>query len=289
MTKENTMLNGQGSTATGKRAGGVALITGGSRGIGKAIALRLARAGCSVAIAAKTAEPHPKLEGTIYTAAEEIEKRGGKALALQCDIRFEDQIEAAINKTVEVFGGIDMLINNASAIHLAPTTDVEAKRFDLMHGINVRGTFLMCKWAIPHLKKGVNPHILNLSPPLNMNPKWAGAHLAYTLSKYGMSMIAMGLAEELKPFGIAANALWPKTTIATAAVQNLLGGDFLIQRSRTPQIVADAAFEILGRPAAECTGNFFIDEEILQQAGVTDFTKYAVNTAYEPMQDIFID
>jgi citronellol/citronellal dehydrogenase len=273
----------------GSMAGRTALIMGGSRGIGKAIALKLAAAGCNIAIAAKTTQAHPKLEGTIYTAAEEIKKAGGKVLALPCDIRFEEQIEAAVAKTAETFGGIDILVNNASAIHLAPTTDTEAKRFDLMHGINVRGTFLMCKKAIPYLKKGINPHILNLSPPLNMNPKWAGAHLAYTLSKYGMSMIAMGLAEELKPFGIAANALWPKTTIATAAVQNLLGGDFIIQRSRTPQIVADAAFEILSRPAAACTGNFFIDEEVLQQAGITDFSVYAVNTGHEQMQDIFID
>lgn len=266
-----------------------ALITGGSRGIGKAIALKLAAAGYNVAIAAKTTEAHPKLEGTIYTAAQEIEAAGGKTLALQCDIRFEDQIEAAVAQTVSAFGGIDILVNNASAIHLAPTSDMEAKRFDLMHGINVRGTFLVCKHAIPHLKKGINPHILNLSPPLNLNPKWFGAHLAYTMSKYGMSMVVMGLAEELKPFGIAANALWPRTTIATAAVQNLLGGDFLIQRSRTPQIVADAAWIIVNKPAATCSGNFFIDESILAEAGITDLSQYTINPAHELIQDIFID
>jgi citronellol/citronellal dehydrogenase len=275
--------------ATHDVRGANVLITGGSRGIGKAIALKLAAAGCNVAIAAKTTEAHPKLEGTIYTAAEEIEAAGGKALALQADIRDEVQIMAAVAKTVETFGGIDILINNASAIHLAPTTDTEAKRFDLMHGINVRGTFLMCKHAIPHLKKGRNPHILNLSPPINMNPKWLGAHLAYTMSKYGMSMVVMGLAEELKPFGIAANALWPQTTIATAAVKNLLGGDFLIQKSRTPEIVADAAFEILSRSPKACTGNFFLDEAVLQQAGITDFSKYAVNGQEQLMKDIFLD
>lgn len=276
------------STSTKTFSGKTALITGGSRGIGKAIALKLAAAGCNIAIAAKTTEAHPRLEGTIFTATEEIEKAGGKALALACDIRNEEQIAATVAKTVETFGGIDILVNNASAIHLAPTTDIEAKRFDLMHSINVRGTFLMCKHAIPHLKKGANPHILNLSPPLNLNPKWFGAHLAYTMSKYGMSMIVLGLAEELKPHGIAANALWPQTTIATAAVQNLLGGDFLMQKSRTPQIVADAAFEILSKPAAECTGNFFIDEQVLQQAGITDFSPYAVNAEEQLMQDLFI-
>lgn len=285
MTEQHT--NSAGSNAS--FAGRTALISGGSRGIGKAIALKLAAAGCNVAIAAKTTEAHPKLEGTIYTAAEEIEAAGGKALPLPTDIRFEEQIEAAIAKTVETFGGLDILVNNASAIHLAPTTDTEAKRFDLMHSINVRGTFLMCKHAIPHLKEGRNPHILNLSPPLNLNPKWFGAHLAYTMSKYGMSMVVLGLAEELKHYRIAANALWPRTTIATAAVRNLLGGDFLIQKSRTPQIVADAAFEILSRPATECTGNFFIDEDVLQQAGITDFSPYAVNEGEKLMQDIFVD
>ena len=269
--------------------GKTALITGGSRGIGKAISLRLAEAGCNVAIAAKTAEAHPKLEGTIYTAAEEIEKAGGKALPLQVDIRYEEQITAAVEEIVKTFGGIDILVNNASAISLTPTEQTEAKRFDLMHGINVRGTFLVSKACIPHLKKSTNAHILNLSPPLNMNAKWFGAHLAYTMSKYGMSMVVLALAEELKPFKIAANALWPQTTIATAAVQNLLGGDFLIQRSRKPEIVAEAAFAILKRSSADCTGNFFIDEEVLKQEGITDLSAYTVNPSNELQKDIFID
>jgi len=254
------------------------LITGGSRGIGKAIALRLAREGANIAIAAKTTEPHPKLEGTIYTAAEEIEQFGVKVLALQCDIRSEDQIQAAVNKTAETFGGIDMLVNNASAISLTPTEQTDPKRFDLMMDIEIRGTFFMCKACIPHLKKSANAHILNLSPPLNLNPKWFAQHLAYTISKYGMSMIVLGLAEELKQYRIAANALWPKTTIATAAVQNLLGGDFLMQMSRTPEIVAEAAYHIFKRASAECTANFFIDEDVLKQEGVIDFEKYSVNS-----------
>ena len=269
--------------------GKTALITGGSRGIGKAISLRLAEAGCNVAIAAKTAEAHPKLEGTIYTAAEEIEKAGGKALPLQVDIRYEEQITAAVEEIVKTFGGIDILVNNASAISLTSTEQTEAKRFDLMHGINVRGTFLVSKACIPHLKKSTNAHILNLSPPLNMNAKWFGAHLAYTMSKYGMSMVVLGLAEELKPFKLAGNALWPQTTIATAAVQNLLGGDFLIQRSRKPEIVAEAAFAILKRSSADCTGNFFIDEEVLKQEGITDLSAYTVNPSNELQKDIFID
>ena len=269
--------------------GKTVLITGGSRGIGKAIALRLAKEGANIAIAAKTAEPHPKLEGTIFTAAEEIEKLGVKALPLQCDIRYDDQIDAAVKKTVETFGGIDILINNASAINLTPTEQTEPKRFDLMHGIQVRGTFFMCKACIPHLKKSTNAHILNLSPPLNLNPKWFAQHLAYTMSKYGMSMIILGLAEELKKDKIAANALWPKTTIATAAVQNLLGGDFLMQMSRTPEIVAEAAFYIVSKPAEQCTGNFFIDEDVLAKEGITDLDKYAVNKQQKLMTDIFLD
>ena len=265
------------------------LITGGSRGIGKAIALRLAKEGANIVIVAKTTEPHPKLDGTIFTAAEEIDKAGpGRVLPLQGDIRFEESINQVVKAATDSFGGIDILINNASAINLFPTEQTEAKRFDLMHNINVRGTFLTCKAAIPHLKKSHNPHILNLSPPLNMDPQWFAKHLAYTMSKYGMSMIILGLAEELKKNRIAANALWPKTTIATAAVQNLLGGDFLIQRSRTPEIVADAAFYILQQPSYECTGNFFIDEEVLQKNGVTDFTHYAVNPSQKLMMDLFV-
>jgi citronellol/citronellal dehydrogenase len=265
------------------------LITGGSRGIGKSLAIRLAKEGANLAIVGKTVEPHPKLEGTIYTAAEEIKNAGnGKVLPLQGDIRYEENINQFVKATAEKFGGIDILINNASAINLFPTEQTEAKRFDLMYGINVRGTFFTSKACIPYLKKARNPHILNLSPPLNMDPAWFAKHLAYTMSKYGMSMIILGLAEELKPHRIAANALWPKTTIATSAVRNLLGGDFLIQRSRKPEIVADAAFYILQQPSYECTGNFFIDEEVLKQHGVTDFSGYAVNPDQKLMMDLFV-
>ncbi|HEY0067194.1 MAG TPA: NAD(P)-dependent oxidoreductase [Flavisolibacter sp.] len=269
--------------------GKTALITGGSRGIGKAIALRLAKEGVNIAIAAKTTEPHPKLEGTIHTAAEEIRAAGAEALALACDIRSEEQIQKAVDETVARFGGIDILINNASAISLTPTEATEPKRFDLMHDIQIRGTFFMCRACIPHLKKSTNAHILNLSPPINLNPKWLAQHLAYTISKYGMSMIILGLSEELKGDKIAANALWPRTTIATAAVQNLLGGDFLMQMSRTPDIVAEAAWHILRRPSAECTGNFFIDEDVLRREGITDFGQYAVNPEQKLMTDIFLD
>lgn len=266
-----------------------ALITGGSRGIGKAIAERLAKEGCNIAIAAKTTEPHPKLEGTIYTAAKDIEALGVACLPLQCDIRDEEQIQAAIDETVNRFGGIDILVNNASAISLTPTEHTDPKRFDLMMDIEIRGTFFMCKACIPHLRKSANAHILNLSPPLNMNPKWFAQHLAYTVSKYGMSMIVLGLAEELKKDKIAANALWPKTTIATAAVQNLLGGAALMKMSRTPEIVADAAYAILSKPSDECTGNFFIDEDVLAEEGISDFSKYAVDASQKLMTDIFLD
>ena len=265
------------------------LITGGSRGIGKAIALRLAKEGANIAIAAKSAEPHPKLEGTIYTAAAEIEKLGVKALPLQCDIRNEQQIQTTVDAVVQTFGGIDILINNASAINLMPTEQMEPKRFDLMHSIQVRGTFFMCQACIPFLKQSNHAHILNLSPPLNLNPKWFAAHLAYTMSKYGMSMIVMVLAEELKKYNIGVNALWPQTTIATAAVQNLLGGDALMQMSRSPQIVADAAAAILSQAPAECTGNFFIDEEVLKKHGVSDLSAYAINAEQPLMKDIFLD
>src|SRR6201994_2569682 len=267
----------------------IVLITGGTRGIGKAIAIRLAKEGAKIAIVGKTAEPNPKLEGTIYTAAEEIAAvRNGKVLPLQGDIRFEESIRDVVAKTVAEFGGIDILVNNASAINLSATEQTEPKRFDLMHSINVRGTFLVSQACIPHLKQAHNPHILNLSPPLNLDPRWFGPHLAYTMSKYGMSMIVVGLAEELRQYRIAANALWPKTIIATAAVKNVLGGDFLIQRSRTPEIVADAAFYILQKPSFESTGNFFIDEDVLQQEGISDFGKYAINPDKKLMNDLFL-
>ncbi|MEP7257317.1 MAG: NAD(P)-dependent oxidoreductase [Flavitalea sp.] len=265
------------------------LITGGSRGIGKAIALKLAAAGANIVIAAKTAEPHPKLEGTIYTAAEEIGKAGtGKVIAVQADIRNEENIHDIVAKALEAFGGIDILINNASAINLSTAEQLDPKRFDLMNTINVRGTFLMSQACIPHLKKAANPHILNLSPPINLDPKWFTRHTAYTMSKYGMSMVALGLSAELKKDKVGVNALWPRTTIATAAVQNILGGDQLIQRSRKPSIVADAAFYILQRDSAQCTGNFFIDEEVLKENGVVDFAGYAVNPEKPLMTDLFL-
>jgi len=264
-------------------------ITGGSRGIGKAIALRLAKEGANIAIAAKTTEAHPKLEGTIYTAAAEVEAFGVRALPLACDIRDEAAIRRAVDEAATQLGSIDILVNNASAISLTGTEQTEAKRFDLMHDIQIRGTFFVCQACIPHLKNASNPHILNLSPPINLNPKWLGQHLAYTISKYGMSMIVAGLAEEYKTAGIAANALWPATTIATAAVQNLLGGEVLMQMSRTPEIVADAAFHILKQPASECSGNFFLDEDVLNKEGITDFSKYAVKEGAKLMKDIFLD
>lgn len=265
-----------------------ALITGGSRGIGKAIAMKLAENGANIAIAAKTSTPHPRLEGTIHTAAAEIERTGsGKVIAIQTDIRSDDDIRSAVLKTVETFGGIDILVNNASAINLASTEQIEPKRYDLMQDINVRGTFFMCQAAIPHLKNSGNGHILNLSPPLNMDRKWFPKHLAYTMSKYGMSMIVLGLASELKKYRIAVNALWPRTTIATAAVQNLLGGDDLVRHSRTPQIVADAAFQILQQPAT-ATGNFYIDEDVLRQNGTENFDQYAVTPGVNLMPDLFL-
>src|SRR5258708_16140113 len=265
------------------------LITGGTRGIGKAIGLRLAAAGANIVIAGKTSEPNPKLEGTIYTAAEEIaDEGGGKVLHLKGDIRFEESIQDIVSQTVNTCGGIDILVNNASAINLFPTEQVEPKRWDLKHDIKVRGTFFMSQACIPYLKQAHNPHILNLSPPLNLDPRWFAPHLAYTMSKYGMSMIVLGLAEELRQYRIAANALWPKTTIATAAVKNLLGGDFLIQRSRTPDIVADAAYYILQRPSFETTGNFFIDEDVLQQEGISEFCNYHINPDQKLMNDLFL-
>jgi citronellol/citronellal dehydrogenase len=250
-------------------------ITGASRGIGLAIGKRAARDGANVVIAAKTSDPNPKLPGTIFTAAKEIEEAGGKALALQCDIRFEDQVQASVAKAVETFGGIDILVNNASAISLTGTEMTEMKRYDLMHGINTRGTFLVSKTCIPHLKKAANPHVLNLSPPLNMETRWFSPHVAYTMAKFGMSMCVLGMAGEYKSAGIAFNALWPRTVIATAAVQNLLGGDASMKASRKPEILADAAYIIFNKPARECTGNFFIDDEVMIASGKSDLSEYA--------------
>jgi citronellol/citronellal dehydrogenase len=249
-------------------------ITGGSRGIGQAIAVRAARDGANVAIAAKTAEPHPKLQGTIYTAAEDIENAGGKALPIVCDIRDEAQVQAAVNKTVETFGGIDILVNNASAISLTGTLATDMKRYDLMNGINARGTYLCGRLCIPHLKKSSNPHILTLSPPLDLRPRWFAPHVAYSIAKYGMSLCTLGWAEELRRDGIAANSLWPRTTIATAAI-TLVGGDAVMKMSRTPEIMADAAQLILSKPAREFSGRYCIDELVLRAAGQTDFSRYA--------------
>ena len=264
-------------------------ITGASRGIGKAIGLRLAEEGANIVIAAKTAEPHPKLEGTIYTAAEAMEAAGGKALPVVVDIRSEEMVKDAVQLAVETFGGIDILINNASAISLTPIEDTTMKRYDLMHEINVRGTFMVSKYCIPHLRKADNPHILTLSPPLNLKPEWFGAHLAYTMSKYGMSMTVLGQANQLKKDGIAANALWPQTAIATAAVKNILGGEAMMQASRKTSIMSDAAFAILSRDSRTCTGNFFIDEDVLREEGVTDFDVYAVNPEKSLFKDLFVE
>ncbi|MBC7889975.1 MAG: NAD(P)-dependent oxidoreductase [Ferruginibacter sp.] len=264
------------------------VITGASRGIGKAIGLRLAKEGANIVIASKSISENPKLGGTIFSAASAMEAAGGKALAVQCDIRFEDQVQQVISQAVEKFGGIDVLINNASAISLTNTEQTEPKRFDLMYDINVRGTFFVCQACIPFLKKAANPHIINLSPPLNMDMKWFANHLVYTMSKYNMTMIALGLATELKKYNIAANTLWPKTTIATAAVQNLLGGQMLVNMSRTPEIMADAAYYILSKPSAQCTGNTFIDENVLSLEGITDLDKYAVIPGAQLYNDLFI-
>jgi len=251
-------------------------ITGASRGIGKAIALRAAEDGANVVIAAKTAEAHPKLPGTIYTAKAEIEAAGGQALACIVDVRFEEQIAEAVKQAVETFGGIDILVNNASAISLTGTLETPMKRFDLMHGINTRGTFACSQACIPHLAKAENPHILNLSPPLNMEPRWFGPHVAYTMAKFGMSMCVLGMAEELKGQNIAVNALWPRTVIATAAVQNLLGGDATVRGSRKPDIMADAAHVILTRTSSEFTGHFCVDDDVLRESGVTDLSHYSM-------------
>ncbi|MEO4000402.1 NAD(P)-dependent oxidoreductase [Mesorhizobium sp. CAU 1732] len=263
-------------------------ISGGSRGIGLAIALRAARDGANVTIAAKTSEPHPKLPGTIHTAAAEIEAAGGKALAVLCDIRSEEQVADAVAKTVARFGGIDICINNASAINLTGTLQTDMKRYDLMHQINTRGTFLVSKTCIPHLKLAKNPHILNLAPPLDMSPKWFKNHVAYTMAKFGMSMCTLGMSAEFADDGIAVNSLWPLTAIDTAAVRNLLGGDTMAKMSRAPEIMADAAHAILNRPSRETTGNFFIDEQVLRDEGVTDFSVYADGATGPLAGDFFV-
>ncbi len=269
-------------------AGKTLFITGASRGIGKAIAMRAVRDGANIAVIGKTAEPHEKLPGTVYSAVDEIIAAGGRAVACVADIRFEEQIRAAVDKAVEAFGGIDILVNNASAIHLSGTLDTPAKRYDLLHSVNVRGTFLTSQLCLPHLLQSANPHILNISPPLNLEPRWFAPHVAYTMSKYGMSLCVLGMAEEFKERGVAINALWPRTAIATAAIQNLLGGDETIQRCRKPAIMADAAYSILARNSRECTGNFFIDDEVLAADGVTDFDQYAVQPGQPPMPDFFV-
>ncbi|HRO94947.1 MULTISPECIES: NAD(P)-dependent oxidoreductase [Micrococcaceae] len=269
-------------------SGRTILMSGGSRGIGLAIAVRAAQDGANVALLAKTERPHPKLEGTIHTAAAAIEAAGGQALPIVGDVRDEASVTQAVARTVERFGGIDVVVNNASAIDLSKTPDLPMKRYDLMQDINTRGSFLLAKTALPHLGRSGAAHILTLSPPLNLNPQWAGRHLGYTIAKYGMSLVTLGLAEELRGQGIAANSLWPRTTIATAAVRNLLGGEEVVARSRIPEIMADAAHEILTRDPRECTGHFFIDDEVLAEAGVTDLSRYG-GPEQTLERDIFLD
>jgi citronellol/citronellal dehydrogenase len=264
-------------------------ITGASRGIGLAIAKRAARDGANIAIAAKTSNPNPKLEGTIHSAAKQVEDAGGKALAIACDIREEEEVQRAVEQTVAAFGGIDICVNNASAISLTPIEQTEVKRLDLMFAVNARGTFLVSKTCLPHLKKAKNPHILTISPPLDMKPEWFSGHVAYSIAKYGMSLCVLGLADELKKDGIAVNALWPRTTIATAAVRNILGGDKLMRMSRSPEIVADAAHLIFQQPAKTFSGNFLIDDTFLYSVGgVTDFENYRVDPSMPLAPDFFV-
>jgi citronellol/citronellal dehydrogenase len=274
----------------GSLEGRTLFISGGSRGIGLAIALRAARDGANVALIAKTAEPHPRLEGTVFTAAGQIEEAGGSALPIVGDIRDEGQVFAAVEQAVQRFGGIDVCVNNASAINLAGTEALEMKRYDLMQDINTRGTFVVSKACVPHLKQSENPHVITLSPPLNMDPRWLKGHVGYTLAKYGMSMCTIGMAEEFRDDGIAFNALWPRTIIATAAVQNLLGGEEAMARSRRPELVADAAHAIATRPSRECTGNLFLAEDVLAEEGITDMGAYSYGAeGAEPIPDLFVD
>ena len=264
------------------------IMSGGSRGVGLEIAKALGKDGANIAILAKTTEPHPTLPGTIFTAAEEIEEVGGTALPIVCDIRYEDQVEAAVEETAGKFGGIDICINNASAIHLTDTVNTPMKRYDLMHNINVRGTFMLSQKCIPHLIKGDNAHILTLSPPLDIARKWFGMTLAYTTAKYGMSLVAHGLAEELGKHNVASNCLWPRTSLDTAAVRNVIGEE-LVKGSRKPSIYADAAYAVLKRDSSSCTGNFFLDQDVLEEEGVTDFDQYAIDPEAKLVSDFFID
>ncbi len=270
-------------------AGRTVLMSGGSRGIGLAIALRAARDGANVAILAKTGEPHPKLDGTVYTAAEQIEAAGGRALPLVGDVRTDDDVRAAVDATVRTCGGIDIVVNNASAIDLSTTPDIDMKRYDLMADINVRGTFMLSKFALDALRRSANPHILTLSPPLNLAPEWAGKHLAYTMAKYGMSLTTLGLAEEFRDDGVAVNSLWPATLIDTAAIRNMPGGRRMVQAARSPQIVADAAHAVLVRDSRGCTGNFYTDAEVLREEGITDLTGYSLGAPEDQLvPDIFL-
>ena len=271
-------------------AGRTVLMSGGSRGIGLAIALRAARDGANVVLMAKTDQPHPKLEGTVHTASEQVEAAGGRALALVGDVRRDEDVQAAVDAAVDRFGGIDVVVNNASAIDLAGTRDISMKKYDLMADINARGTFLLSKTALPALERSDHAHVLTLSPPLDLRPSWVGANLAYTMAKYGMSLVTLGLAEELREAGIGVNSLWPRTLIATAAVQNLLGGDDAVAGSRTPEIVADAAHAVLVRDPRSCTGRFLVDDEVLAEEGVTDLERYRTVPGDHPLQtDLFID
>jgi len=285
---ERNDAKGNGNIMAGL-AGKTLFITGASRGIGLAIGLRAARDGANVAIAAKTAEPHPKLEGTIHTAAAEIEAAGGKALPLICDIRDEKQVAEAVAETAKTFGGIDICVNNASAISLTPIEQTQPSRFDLMFGVNTRGTFVTTQACLPHLERSDNPHVLMLSPPLDMKPQWFAGHVAYSIAKYGMSLAVLGLAEELKPKGVAVNALWPRSTIATAAIKNILGGDKLMRMSRSPEIISDAAHLIFSQPARNFTGNFVIDDSFLYKVGgVTDFERYRIDPSMPLAPDFFV-
>jgi citronellol/citronellal dehydrogenase len=286
------MSNSSTGSATAPLAGKTILMSGGSRGIGLAIALRAARDGANIALLAKTDTPHPKLEGTVHSAAEQIREAGGQALPIVGDVRNDDDVTEAVLKTEGEFGGIDIVVNNASVIDLSRSVDLQAKKYDLMQDVNVRGTFMLSRAAVPILKDAENPHILSLSPPLNLSPKWLGAHTGYTLAKYGMTMVTLGLAAEFAEAGIAANTLWPRTTIATAAVQFALGGDAMMKASRTPEIYADAAYEIITKPSRQYTGQTLIVEDVLRDAGITDFSEYAAvpgTSDDELFPDIFLD